>query len=227
MSASSRIRRALPAVVVAAVLVGSAACGSGTGTASSTGATSAPSFKGVVRSAPLQVGDVTLPDQTAGAPGTPFAFRAKPGELLVGYFGYTSCPDVCPTTLANLKAARQKLGAGAEKVDLAMETVDPERDTPEVLAGYLSHFADRYHALRTTDPAQLQAAEEVFGASSSVTKTPEGKVEVVHTGTAYVIDEHGTVLVEWPFGISADDMANDLRAALARIGTPTTTGSST
>lgn len=220
-----RFRRAAVALVICSFAMTAAACGGST-TASSVPTTTTPSFKGVVRTQPIQVGDVTLPEETPGpAAGTTFPFKAKPGELLVAYFGYTSCPDVCPTTLANLNAARKKVGADAGRVDLAMVTVDPERDTASVLDGYLRHFADRYHVLRTTDPAQLQAAEDVFGASSSVTKTGDGKVEVTHTGTAYVIDEHGTVLVEWPFGITTDDMANDLRVALAKVGSTSTTGS--
>ena len=220
-----RIRHAAVALLACSLALGAAACGGST-TATSTPTTAGAGFTGVVRTQPIQVGDVTLPEETPGvAAGTTFPFRAKPGELLIAYFGYTSCPDVCPTTLANLNAARKKVGPDAGRVDLAMVTVDPERDTASVLDGYLRHFADRYHVLRTTDPAQLQAAEEVFGASSSVTKTGDGKVEVTHTGTAYVVDEHGTVLVEWPFGITTDDMANDLRVALAKVGAATTTGS--
>lgn len=213
------------ALLACSLALGAAACGGST-TASSTPTTAGAGFKGVVRTQPIQVGDVTLPEETPGtAAGTTFPFKAQPGELLIAYFGYTSCPDVCPTTLANLNAARKKVGAQAAKVDLAMATVDPERDTASVLDAYLRHFADRYHVLRTTDPAQLKSAEDVFGASSSVTKDADGKVEVTHTGTAYVVDEHGTVLVEWPFGISSDDMAHDLLTALARVGTTSTTAS--
>jgi protein SCO1/2 len=173
----------------------------------------------LTRADPIQVGDVTLPEVTVGSAGGPFAFEARPGELLIAYFGYTSCPDVCPTTLANLRVAREDIGPAADGIDLAMVTVDPERDTPEVLSGYLSSFAERYHALRTTDPAELQAAEDAFGASSSVTKTDDGKVEVAHSGTTYVVDDKGRVLVEWPFGVTADEMASDLRLLLTEEAT--------
>jgi protein SCO1/2 len=216
-----KIARGLLPCLMALSLIGAVACGSST-EASSSATTEALAFKGIVRTNPLQVGGVTLPEESPGTTPTPFAFRAAPGELLVGYFGYTSCPDVCPTTLSQLKAARQKVGPTADAVDLAMVTVDPQRDTAEVLDGYLSHFSERHHVIRTTDPAQLRAAEDAFGATSSVTTTPEGTVEVAHSGTTYVIDEQGTVLVEWPFGISTEDMANDLRVALARVGTAPT-----
>ncbi len=107
----------------------------------------------------------------------------------------------------------------ADQVDLAMVTVDPERDTAEVLSGYLGSFADRYHAIRTTDPAALQAAEDAFGSSSSVTIADDGKVEVAHSATTYVVDENGTVLVEWPFGLGSAEMAADLQALLNREAT--------
>jgi protein SCO1 len=173
-------------------------------------------LNGLVRPDPLEVGSLALPDVTVGSPEASFPFRAAPDELLVVYFGFTSCPDVCPTTLADLRMAREQLGADAAKIDLAMVTVDPDRDTPTVLSGYLSSFADRYHALRSTDPAALEAAQSAFGASSKITKTPDGAVEVAHSATTYVVDENGTVLVEWPFGLGSAEMAADLQTLLER-----------
>jgi protein SCO1 len=212
-----RSAKAALLIVVALLVPPVTGCGgddAGTATSSETTTGSGGALTGLTRAEPLEVGTVTLPEVTLGTPEAPFAFRAAPGELLVAYFGYTSCPDVCPTTLANLRVAREEAGPAADRLDLAMVTVDPERDTPEVLSGYLSSFAERYHALRTTDPAALRAAEDAFGASSSVTTTPEGRVEVAHSGTAYVVDDQGRVLVEWPFGVTADAMASDLRILL-------------
>jgi len=187
-------------------------CGSGSGSSSASTST----LFGIQRQRPLEVGAVSLPDVTKGEPGTEFAFRAQPGQLLVAYFGYTSCPDVCPTTLAFLRSARESLGDDAGRVDLAMVTVDPERDTAERLSGYLSSFADRYHAVRTADPARLAAAEKAFGAESQVTKNADGTVEVSHSATSYVVDDQGRVLDEWTFGTSSEDMAGDLAKLLAR-----------
>lgn len=200
---------------MAAVLVVSA-CSSGDDTSSAPGTTTAAQspLSGLVRESPLEVADVSLPEVTDGSvdggEGTPFFFEAQPGQLLVAYFGYTTCPDVCPTTLAYLRTARETLGDDASKIDLAMVTVDPDRDTPEKLSAYLSSFADRYHAIRTTDRDQLKTAEDAFGARSEVTVADDGTVDVSHTGTTYVIDDRGVVLVEWPFGVTADEMANDL-----------------
>jgi protein SCO1/2 len=213
------VRHAVVALLAVVALAGAVSACSSTDPVADGAASSMPEgLMGITRPDPIRAGEVRLPDVTVGGSGGEFAMRARPGELLVGYFGFTSCPDVCPTTLFALKTAEAQLGDAAEKVGLAMVTVDPGRDTPEKLTSYLGNFADRSHALRPADEAQLEAAEEVFGASSSVTTTEDGTIEVSHTGTAYVIDDQGTVLVEWPFGVSADDMASDLRILLDQRG---------
>jgi protein SCO1/2 len=97
-----------------------------------------------------------------------------------------------------------------------MVTVDAQRDTPEVMNGYLSSFTDRFHALRPTDVSELEAAQNAFLASSTIVVGEDGKIEVAHSATAYVVDSHGTVLVEWPFGVDKELMARDLRILLDR-----------
>src|SRR5690606_40197961 len=85
--------------------------------------------------------------------------------LLLVYFGYTSCPDVCPTTMADVSAALVDLPPDkAGRVRVAMVTVDPERDTDEILAGYLAHFFSRGIALRTDAPTAIEAAAAAYGA---------------------------------------------------------------
>lgn len=192
--------------------------GSSSGSAAEAGGDPAPDLVGVVREDPPRVGDVTLPEEAPGADPVPFTMTAAPGELLLVYFGYTSCPDVCPTTLSDVKGALAALGDDAASIDVAMATVDPERDTVEVLDGYLDHFLDRYHVLRTTDPAELKTAEDAFGASSSVTTGDDGAVEVSHTGTLYAVDDTGTLLIEWPFGTPRDAVISDLGILVDRLG---------
>ncbi len=150
---------------------------------------------------------------TEATTNQPFYFAAQPNELLIAYFGYTHCPDICPTTLVAIKNAKQKIGDLASRVDLAMATVDPERDTLDVLPRYLASLSDRFHALIPTSVDELRNAEELFQTQSSVTKDGD-KIEVVHGGTAYVIDEQGNVVVEWPFGLDANSMAHDLTQLL-------------
>lgn len=216
MSATTRWR-AVP--VAAAILLGLtvAGCGSdGTSTTATTLAGEDAELSGITRPEPLQVGDVTVPDVTTGGEGGDFAMAAAPGGLLIAYFGYTSCPDICPTTMADLRTAFEQVGPSADGVEVAMVTVDPARDTGPELSNYLSSFFDGYRALREPDLDRLAEIEAPFGASSSVVHQDDGTVEVGHSAITYVIDDTGEVLVEWPFGTEPDAMAADLEVLLER-----------
>jgi len=195
--------RRLLSFAIGAVLL--AACGSDATTKSLSGyeLTPAPS-----------VGALSLPDASNG--GADFTFKAAEGRLLIVYFGYTACPDVCPTTLAEVKKAFKQLADTAEKVDLAMITIDPGRDTEEIITGYVQSFIPGAHALRTDDEVTLRATADAFGASYSVSTATEGTIEVSHTGAMYVVDATGTVVVTWPFGVPAEGIATDLEILFSR-----------
>lgn len=166
---------------------------------------------GYTREPAPDVADVTLPDVAGG--GQAFAFRAPADGMLVVYFGYTNCPDVCPTTLANVRGARQDLGDDADRVSLAMVTVDPERDT-DVLAEYVRSFVPAAHALATDDGGDLQAAADRFGVSYQVVERPDGEVEVAHTDHLFAVDDAGTLVLTWPSGTERQDLADDLEQLL-------------
>ncbi|MCJ7725276.1 MAG: SCO family protein [Acidimicrobiia bacterium] len=195
------MKRAIVSITLLGVLA--AACSSGPA-----------ELAGYVRTPAPNSADISLPDATAG--GAPFFLRAPDGELLLVYFGYTACPDVCPTTLADIRTALADLGDGAASIELAMITVDPDRDTGEILAGYVQSFVPAAHGLRTDDDAVLSDAAFVLGAAYEVDVTDEGVVEVLHTAHIYVIDDTGALLVTWPFGIEPGDMTSDLRILLDR-----------
>ena len=143
--------------------------------------------------------------------------QAKQGKLLFVAFGYTNCPDVCPTTLSDMKKAKAKLGADGDKVDMAFVTIDPERDTPDVIVPYLGSFAKSGgHPIRTTDADALAKAKDAFDVKSSVTKKPDGEVEVTHSARSFIVDDTGKVVVEWNFGTGSDGMAHDLAILLDR-----------
>lgn len=169
---------------------------------------------GVVRTPPLDVASVELP----AAGGAPMEMTAPEGELLLVYFGYTSCPDVCPTTMADISAALVDLPPErADKVRVAMVTVDPDRDTHEVLSSYLRHFFSHGVALRTTDPDELEAAASAFGVQWQIEEHAPGEpYDVAHTAITYVVDDRGTVVVEWPFGFDSEAMTSDLNLILER-----------
>lgn len=162
------------------------------------------------------VGDITLPDLTDS--GAEFALQADPGQLLVIYFGYTNCPDFCPTTLSDLRLATRRMDADdAAKIDVAMVTVDPERDNP-VLADYITSFFDEGHALGTDNADLLARAAGPFGVSYDVAQADDGTVEVAHTTALYVVDDSGELVLTWQFGVEIDDLADDLTQLLEATG---------
>jgi protein SCO1 len=159
-----------------------------------------------------EVGDLTLPDLSNG--GDEFALTADPGEILVVYFGYTNCPDFCPTTMSDLRLATRRLDeSDAERIDVAMVTVDPDRDLP-VLADYIGGFFEDGHALGTDDPGELAEAAAPFGVTYDVSTNDDGVVEVAHSTALYAIDDAGRLALTWPFGVDIDAMKRDLEILL-------------
>ncbi|MGA0971084.1 MAG: SCO family protein [Ilumatobacteraceae bacterium] len=199
MSAARRAAMAL-AVVIAAML---SACGGD----------SDAGFAGYSRSPAPQVGDVALP--RADGSGE-VAFRAVDGGLLLVYFGYTNCPDFCPTTLADLKVALNRLGDAAADVDVAMVTVDPDRDLL-ILDDYIQSFFADGIALGSADPTVLTAATEPFGVSYLVTDNDAGGTDVAHSTQLYAVDDTGALVLTWPFGIETQELADDIGDLLAGL----------
>jgi protein SCO1/2 len=134
------------------------------------------------------------------------------GKAVVLFFGFTHCPDVCPTTLADTAQALKALGGDAERVQVLMVTVDPERDTPEALAKYVTAFDPRFLGLRG-DLAATQRTAKEFKVYFEKRKSGDG-YSVDHSGQSYVIDPQGRLrLLVRPDRISAD-LADDLRVVL-------------
>jgi protein SCO1 len=211
------LRRLLrPAILLAAGLAVMvlAACGSGGGGQAGVGDDGG--IRGIQRTPEPVVSTVTLPDATQA--GADMAMVAAPGHLLLVYFGYTSCPDVCPTTLADVRSAIGDLSRrDAERVDLAMVTIDPARDSGDVLARYVRSFVPAAHALVTADDSRLRAAADAFGATYSVQPAADGgEPEVGHSAFLYAVDDTGTIVVTWSFGTPAADIAHDLDLLLGR-----------
>ena len=167
---------------------------------------------GIVRDPAPEMAGLSLPDAANG--NADFAFKADPGELLVVYFGYTSCPDVCPTTLADVRSALEDLGDDAQYVDLAMITVDPDRDDGERLTAYVQSFVPDSHALRTEDPDELWNVAQPLGAFYEVETADDGTVEVGHTAFLYGIDDAGMLQLQWAFGTEPEDLRSDFALLL-------------
>lgn len=166
---------------------------------------------GYVTEPPRQVDVAELPD--VSNEGDPFRFAAADDGLLLVYFGYTNCPDACPNTMGEVKRALEDLGDEAERIDVAMVTVDPNRDT-DVLAEYVQAFVPGAHAIATDDIATLRRVASAFDASFDVVERSPTNVRVDHTVLLYAVDDDGVLALTWPLGTNGDDLAADMRQLL-------------
>lgn len=135
------------------------------------------------------------------------------GKVILMGFGFTSCPEVCPTTLATLAQARKRLGAQAEQLQVVYVTVDPERDTADRMRAYLGGF-DPSFVGGTGTPAQLAAVRKNYGVMAE--RKPMGSSYTVgHSSSVYLIDQKGLLRGMMPYGRLPDDFVHDVRALLS------------
>jgi protein SCO1/2 len=148
---------------------------------------------------------LTTPD---GATVTDQTYR---GKWLLVYFGYTFCPNTCPTTLLEIAAALEKLGPDAAKVQPIFITIDPKRDTPDVMAKYTQSFDSRIVGLTGT-PAQIAAVVHEYGAYYVAHKSDEGANDYLidHSTYLYIIDPRGQFVQAFDADTPADRVADDL-----------------
>ena len=147
-----------------------------------------------------------------GSPRTDRDFR---GKLLLVYFGFTYCPDICPTDLQNIGLAIDQLGAAGDKVQPLFITVDPERDTPAHLAEYVPMFHPRLIGL-TGDAAAILAAADAYKVYYAKVPNERGDDYTVdHTAFIYLMGTDGRYLGFFPPGTTADRIASSLRQQAA------------
>ncbi len=147
---------------------------------------------------------------TAGG-GQPVSLSDFQGRYVLLYFGYTTCPDFCPTTLAVLKQARERLGRRADDLQVLMITVDPRRDTPERLAEYMSFFDPTFIGLSGT-AAEIASVADAYGIFYEAHEgTPESGYLVDHTTTLVGVDPEGNLRLFYSYGVTAEEIADDLR----------------
>ncbi|MCV2354574.1 SCO family protein [Paucibacter sp. B2R-40] len=137
------------------------------------------------------------------------------GKIPVVFFGYTQCPDVCPTTLAELAEVKRSLGVDGERVQGIFVTIDPERDTAALLKAYVASFDPSFIALRGSDEQTKAVAKEFKVYFAKVAgKTPESYT-MDHTAASFIFDTQGRVRVFSRYGSGASALANDIRLLLA------------
>lgn len=136
------------------------------------------------------------------------------GRLVAVFFGYAQCPDVCPTTLADFVQVKQQLGADGARLQVVFITLDPERDSPQVLASYVSNFDPGFVALTGT-PAEIDAAAREFKVfHQKMAGATPGSYTIDHTAGTYVFDRDGRPRLFVRYAAPVDAIAADLRRLL-------------
>jgi protein SCO1/2 len=138
------------------------------------------------------------------------------GKLVALFFGYTQCPDVCPTTMAELAEAKKLLGPQGDKLQVVFVTVDPQRDTPQVLKGYMGNFDPTFVALRPT-PEQLAAVAKDFKVYyKKVDGSTPTSYTMDHSAATYVYDTKGQLRLYARYGAGPQALASDFKQLLDR-----------
>ncbi len=155
-------------------------------------------------------GDFTLTGHT----GEPVSLADFRGQVVVIYFGYSSCPDVCPIHLTLLAAAMDRLGTRADRLQPLFISLDPERDTVEALSGYVGYFHERLIGLTGTQDEIDQVARQYAVAHEIVRDPALGDYSVNHTTVFFVVNEDGRVVDLLAPDMTADQLADQLRSHL-------------
>jgi protein SCO1/2 len=147
--------------------------------------------------------------------GSDFSLGQLRGKTTLVYFGYANCPDFCPATLATLDWMLDELGERGDQVQVVFVSVDPERDSPEILEQYLDGFHPGTIGL-TGDPASLKTALDGYGAMASTTHDlhPEEEGIVAHTTRLFVVDPEGRLRANYPFDVDRQDLLEDISGLL-------------
>lgn len=171
-----------------------------------------PSFQGIDITGANYATTLNLPD----AEGRERSLQEFKGRVVVVFFGFTQCPDVCPTMLGDLASAKRELGEAGREVQGIFVSIDPERDTPEILRAYVSAFDPSFVALRGDEARTSEAAKnfKVFYKKAEG-RTP-ASYTIDHTAGAYLFDRQGRVRLFTRHGTGAPALVHDLKLLLAQ-----------
>lgn len=168
-------------------------------------------WRGSLITPPMPAPEIVLPQ----ADGQVFRLSDQKGRVVLLFFGYTYCPDVCPSTLGTLNLALKRLGSRAEQVQVVFISVDPQRDTPQKAQDYASAFNTKFLGLSGSEET-LQPIWQAYGVYRAV-RPAEGNVDeylVDHSARVYLVDKQGNLRLTYAFGTPVDDLVSDLRLIL-------------
>jgi protein SCO1/2 len=175
----------------------------------------ADTFRGATYAEPYPVAPEI---ELARVNGTGFRLREMRGKVVALFFGYTSCPDVCPITLGELNQALQELGPQADRVQVLFVTVDPQRDTRERIQEYVNHFNPAFIGLSGSEPELAKIWNEYGIFRQIVEGSSAAGYLVDHTARLTLIDEQGNLRVSLPVDAPVDDIIHDLNLLLKESG---------
>jgi protein SCO1/2 len=160
---------------------------------------------------PRELMDFTLPNQD----GEPMSLSDLRGKPTLIYFGYTYCPDICPTTLADIRRAKRTLNEQGDDVNVLMVSVDPERDTPQVLKRYLSNFDEDFVGMA----ADMQTMRQIGADYGLYVKKVEiegttADYLIDHSAATYLVDSEGNLVMMYGYGIPPEVLVEDVQALL-------------
>ncbi|MEM8530582.1 MAG: SCO family protein [Chloroflexota bacterium] len=164
-------------------------------------------FRGGTTDTLIEAPDFTLTDTN----GDPFRLSDHRGKVVMMFFGFTNCPDICPTSLGEMAAVNRQLGDKADDVEMVFVTVDPERDTPERLQAYIDQFDESIIGLHGT-PEELETVFKSYGVKAIRHDLPDSAVGYVmdHTASIYTVDRDGMWRVMFPYGMPVEDITSDV-----------------
>lgn len=156
-------------------------------------------------------GEFTLTDGS----GKPFSLSSLKGKAVILAFGFTHCPDVCPTELLTYNDVIAQLGEQGKDVAVVFVSVDPERDHPELIGKYTKQFNPNFIGLTATGDQQIALVKQQYRVVSAKTEIKSDTAyNIDHTSGAFVIDKNGEVVLFERYGLTAEQIANDLRLVL-------------
>ena len=172
---------------------------------------SKPKFQGVDVTGAEYAKDIPLTDVN----GKKRSLKDFSGKVVAVFFGYTQCPDVCPTTLQELLEVKQALGADGSKLQAVFVSLDPERDTPEVLKAYLANFDESFVGLHGTPDEIAAVAKDFKIFFKKVPGKTEGTYTLDHSAGTYLYDPQGRLRVYERYGAGPQLLTQDVKALLA------------
>ena len=169
-----------------------------------------PQFKSIDLTGADYAKDFSLPDQN----GQTRSLKDFAGKIVVVFFGFTQCPDVCPTTMGEMAQIRQLLGADGNRLQAIFITIDPDRDTAELLKAYMGNFDPSFVALRPSPDQLAKLAKDFKVFYKKVEGKTPGNYSMDHSAGSYVFDTQGRVRLYSRYGAGAEALASDIRLLL-------------